>query len=341
MKILIAGLGSIGRRHLRNLLELGEGDIILYRSRKSTLPEEELEPFPVYQDLDEALAQRPEAVILSNPTSLHLDAAIPAARQGCHLLIEKPISHSFERIDELQQAVWANGVRVLVGFQFRFHPGLQKVHQILQDGHLGRPLWARAHWGEHLEGWHPWEDYRSSYSARADLGGGVINTLSHPLDYLRWLFGPAVEVWARKAHLSGLELQDVEDTADICLRYQNGLLASVHLDYIQKPASHNLQMTCEDGTVFWDNQDGAVTICRPCVQDEIIRSPDGFERNWLFMEEMKHFLALTRGEAQSLCTLEDGIEALKLTLAAHASSDIKRLIDFISFSQQLEKNVLL
>jgi predicted dehydrogenase len=327
MKILIAGLGSIGRRHLRNLLALGERDILLYRSRQSTLPEEELSPFPTFMDLEEALAHGPEAVVIATPTSLHLDVAIPAARQGCHLLFEKPVTHSFDRVDELQSAVKENRVRVLVGFQFRFHPGLRRIAEFLQVQNLGRPLWARAHWGEHLEGWHPWEDYRRSYSARADLGGGVINTLCHPLDYLRWFFGPAAEVSANKAHLSKLELQHVEDTADIGLRCHSGVFASVHLNYIQKPPSHNLMIVCEEGILLWDNQDGAVRVLRAGVEEQVFPAPQGFERNSLFMEEMKHFLAVARGEEQSVCTLEDGIEILKLTLAAHASSDLGRRID--------------
>jgi predicted dehydrogenase len=321
MKILIAGLGSIGRRHLRNLLALGEGDILLYRSRQSTLPEEELSSFPVYLNLEDALAQQPQAVVISNPTSLHLDVAIPAARQGCHLLFEKPISHSFDRVDELVRVVKENEVRVLVGFQFRFHPGLRQIRRMLSDGELGRPLWAGAHWGEHLEGWHPWEDYRRSYSARAELGGGVINTLCHPLDYLGWFFGPAAEVWANKAKLSDLELDDVEDIADISLSYKNGLLASVHVDYLQRPPSHNLQVICENGTILWDNRDGGVQILEPDRANQLIPAPVGFERNWMFLEEMKHFLAVARGDEDPICPLDDGIEILKLTLAAHTSAE--------------------
>lgn len=327
MKILIAGLGSIGRRHLRNLLDLGEHDIMLFRTRKATLPDQELDPYPTYLDLEEALARQPEAVIIANPTSLHLDVAIPAARQGCHLLFEKPISHSFERIEELQQAVSANEVRVLVGFQFRFHPGLVGIDRILSQGDLGRPLWARAHWGEHLAGWHPWEDYRQSYSARADLGGGVINTLCHPLDYFGWFFGKVSQIWAHKAHLSDLELQGVEDTAEIGLQYGNGVLASIHLNFFQKPASHTLQIVCEGGTLVWDNQDGSVHILRSGSETERISAPTGFERNWLFVEEMKHFLAVVRGEQQPVCTLEDGVETLKLTQAAHSSAETKRTIE--------------
>src|SRR5512136_994770 len=111
MKFLIAGLGSIGRRHFRNLLALGERDILLYRTHQSTLPADELAGFPVESDLRVALAYKPDAVIVSNPTALHLDIAIPAAQCGCHLLIEKPVSHSMAHLNELEQAVRENGVK--------------------------------------------------------------------------------------------------------------------------------------------------------------------------------------------------------------------------------------
>ena len=115
MKFLIAGYGSIGRRHMRNLLALGERDIVLLRSNRSTLPLDEIEGFPVETDLRAALDHYPDAVIISNPTAMHLDVAIPAAEAGCDLLIEKPISHSFDRLDELRAAALRGGARILVG----------------------------------------------------------------------------------------------------------------------------------------------------------------------------------------------------------------------------------
>jgi len=160
MKYLVAGLGSIGRRHLRNLLALGERDIIFYRSRLSTLPDDELAGFPVETNLGAGLAHRPDAVIVANPTALHLAVAIPAAEAGCHLFLEKPVSHSLERLDDLRTAVRRGGGRVLVGFQFRFHPTLQIAARLLAESAIGRPVAARAHWGEYLPNWHPWEDYR-------------------------------------------------------------------------------------------------------------------------------------------------------------------------------------
>jgi len=189
MKYLIAGFGSIGRRHFQNLLSLGEKDILFYRSRKSTLSDESLSGFRVEEDLEKALAQKPDAVVISNPTALHLDVAIPAARQGCHILLEKPISNSMDRIDELRNAAKASDSRILVGFQFRYHPGLMQINEWIQQEKIGSIYYVRTHWGEYLPDWHSWEDYHDSYSARKDLGGGALLTLSHPIDYLRWIFG--------------------------------------------------------------------------------------------------------------------------------------------------------
>ena len=172
MKFLIAGYGSIGRRHLNNLLSLGYSDIVLYRTHQSTLGEDPVKDIPVETNLTKALEMQPDAVIISNPTAKHLEVAIPAAKAGCHILFEKPISHNFDGIDDLKKALQEGGGKVLVGYQFRFHPGIKKIKEILKNKVVGVPLSVRCEWGEYLPDWHPWEDYRKSYSARKDLGGG-------------------------------------------------------------------------------------------------------------------------------------------------------------------------
>jgi predicted dehydrogenase len=322
MKILIAGLGSIGRRHLRNLLALGERDILLYRTRLSSLPDDELGDFPVVSDLQAALDQRPDAAIIANPTALHLETAIPAAQAGCHLLLEKPVSHTSEGFQNLRQALQQGGGQLLVGFQFRFHPGLRQLAAWIAQGAIGRPLSFRANWGEYLPDWHPWEDYRQGYSARSDLGGGVILTLSHPLDYLRWLLGEVDSLWAFAARSGDLEI-DVEDTAEIGLRFRNGAIGSVHLDYYQRPPAHTLEIIGTRGSLSWDNQDGCACLYQAerrawqrLSPEQLLGLERPFERNDLFLAEMRHFLAIARREDQPVCSLEDGIAALHLALAA-------------------------
>ncbi|HQU38135.1 MAG TPA: Gfo/Idh/MocA family oxidoreductase [Anaerolineales bacterium] len=335
MKFLIAGLGSIGRRHMRNLIALGEKDIVLYRTRKTTMPEDDLAGFPQETDLQAALEKhKPDAVIVSNPTSLHLDVAIPSAEAGCSLLLEKPLSHSMDRIDELESALKKGGGRVVVGFQFRFHPGMMKAKQLIADGEIGRVISAHVHFGEYLPAWHPWEDYRQGYAARADMGGGVVLTQCHSLDYLPWLVGKVESVWGFTAKLSDLEV-DVEDTAKIGLRFENGALGSIHLDYNQQPPAHYFEVVGTKGSLQWNLADGATQIYRAERSHidnvgeveggekawEVYQPAPEFERNVMFMDEMKHFIAVARGEVESSCPLEDGIKVQRLIGAVLASSN--------------------
>ena len=326
MKFLIAGFGSIGRRHLRNLRALGERDFVLLRSNKSTLPDDEISGLPVETDIESALAHKPDAVIISNPTALHLDVAIPAARAGCAILMEKPVSHSLDRMEEFHSAVKAGGAGVLLGYQFRFHPGLRQIKTWLDDGIVGRPLSFRAHWGEYLPNWHPWEDYRASYTSRQDLGGGVVVTLSHPVDYLRWLLGDVQSLWAFSGKISDLEVQ-VEDYAEIGLQFDNGAAGSLHVDYFQQPPSHTLEITCTAGRMTWDNADGRAELFRSETgvwQD--VPVPANFDRNDLFLAEMRHFMDVAQKKALPLCNLADGEAALKICLAVHESAASGKLI---------------
>jgi predicted dehydrogenase len=338
MKFLIAGLGSIGRRHFRNLIALGEEDIVLLRTRKATLPDDELAGYLVETDLQEALQKhKPDAVIVANPTSMHLDIAIPAAEAGCHILLEKPVSHSPERLDVLQKTAEKSGSKILVGFQFRYHPTLTKARELIQSKAPGKILTVHAHWGEYLPQWHPWEDYRRSYAARTDLGGGVIVTLTHPLDYLRYLLGDIESLWSFNGHISSLEI-DVEDVAEIGLKFTNGVVGGVHVNYFQRQPVHRLEIVVTDGTLRWDNADGVLHFYKspiafgsysdnpPAPVMESFSPPIGFERNQLFIAQTRHFLEVIRGESEPICTLEDGIQALRMALAAYRSQEISQIV---------------
>ena len=136
-----------------------------------------------------------------------------------------------------------------------------RAKRLITDGEIGRIISAHVHFGEYLPAWHPWEDYRKGYAARADLGGGVVRTQSHALDYLPWLVGKVESVWGFTARLSDLEV-DVDDTAKIGLRFENKALGSLHLDYNQQPPSHHFEIIGTQGSLQWDLSDGAVRIYR-------------------------------------------------------------------------------
>jgi predicted dehydrogenase len=317
---------------------LGEKDIVLLRSHRATLPDDELAGYPVETDLREALKKHaPNAVIVANPTSLHLETAIPAAEAGCHILLEKPVSHSLDGLDKLQAAASKSGSKILVGFQFRYHPTLNKARELIQSGSLGKVLTAHAHWGEYLPQWHPWEDYRKSYSSRADLGGGVIVTLTHPLDYLRFMLGDVAALSSFNGHLSPLEV-DVEDIAEISLKFASGAVGGVHMNYVQRPPIHRLEIVGTKGTLRWDNADAILHFHRmpaefgtfsdnpPAPVVETFNPPDGFERNQLFISQTKHFIDVVVGKVEPICTLNDGVQALKMALAAYESQQTGKVI---------------
>jgi predicted dehydrogenase len=321
MRILICGLGSVGRRHLRNLVTLGVEDLVLLRSGKSTLPEDELTDFAQEYDLDEALERwKPDAVIISNPTSLHMQMALPSAAAGCHIFFEKPVSHTMEGMDVLERTLIETGKQVLVGFQFRHHPGLKQVKRLIEGGAIGEVIGVRVNWGEYLPNWHPWEDYRLSYSARRDLGGGVVLTLCHPFDYLRWIVGEIAEVTA-ELNISGTLELDIEDSAEVLLRFDSGVIGNVHLDYLTRPPNHFLEIIGTEGRLEWNNEDGAVRWWSTSTDAWLtITAPAGFERNHLFLDEMRHFLRVIAGDDSPICSLQEGIKVLEIILAVHQSS---------------------
>jgi predicted dehydrogenase len=326
-------LGSIGQRHVRNFRELlPDVEFIAYRAPRNDNRREPNSDFETayavrrHTKLDDALAERPSAALVCNPTSLHVPVAIAAARAGCHLLIEKPISHTKDGIDELQKVLAETGRSALLGFQFRFHPGLALIRQLINEGAIGPVVNFHVHWGEYLPAWHPWEDYRQSYSARAELGGGVILTLAHPFDYLHWMLGKIRRVSATLGNFGGLDI-DVEDNAEIVLRFDSGIVGTVHLDYVQQPASHCLRVTGQAGTILWDNEAGIVRCYRADRGSwESVPPPHGFERNGLFFAEARHFLDCIAGRSEPQASMADGIHALDVALAAKQSAAERREI---------------
>ena len=335
-KILSKIFGSRNERLVKRLLK--EVDkITALEDEVSSLSDDEIAEYPTEFDLNAALSHCPDAVIIANPTAFHLDIAIPAAKQGCHLFIEKPINHTLDRIDALLRAVGIGRGKVFTAFQFRFHPGLNKINALIdyqglqrtksQPSAIGRPLSFRVQWGEYLPSWHPWEDYRKGYSARAELGGGVVLTLSHPFDYLRWFFGEVESLWAFTGKSSDLEV-NVEDTAEIGLRFENGVIGSVHLDYVQRPPVHMLEIIGTKGTIRWNSSDGDVWVYSDDSGVATYPAPPKFERNELFLAEMQHFIEVVQGKVEPLCTLDDGIKALEIALGVHESALEGQMIKF-------------
>ena len=335
MRVLMVGLGGIGQRHVRNLRSLmgSEVEIMAYRVRRDSrvltdqlrIEEgsrlEEKYSIRVHADLDEALGLRPDAVFVCNPSSLHVPIALRAAQAGCHLFVEKPLSHNWEQVEELIGLVEGRHIRAVVGYQMRFHPCLQRLCSLLQERRVGQILAVRAEVGEYLPDWHSYEDYRQMYASKRELGGGVILSQIHEFDYVYWLWGLPKRVFALGGHLSSLEI-DVEDSVDTlmeCLVAGHPVPVSLHQDYVQRPSSRTCVVVGDAGKILVDLRALTVDVFDESGNHVEAVSYEGFQRNQMFLDELRHFLECLQGKQTPLVTMRDGAQSLRMALAAKES----------------------
>ena len=261
-------------------------------------------------DLDAALAQRPDAVFVCTPSSQHLDIAQRSAAAGCHLFIEKPVAHTMQGLDDLKRTVAAKGVQVLVGCQWRFHPCVRWLRDLLAAQALGTLTEATFDYAEYLPDWHPYEDYRTSYAARADLGGGVVLTQIHDYDLAWWLFGHPSSAVATGGHCSDLEI-DVEDTVDA--RLEGGTIpVRVRQSMATRPPRRTITVSGTRKSVSIDLLAARAEVTMGDAAEPVDFA--GYRRNQMFLDEAEHFLACVDGKARPAIPLEEGMAVLQLAL---------------------------
>ncbi|MCL4338829.1 Gfo/Idh/MocA family oxidoreductase [Patescibacteria group bacterium] len=333
MKFLFCGLGSIGQQHLNNLLKMGEKDIIAYRTTTQPLRfvRQEIKTF---SDFGDAIKQKPDVAFITNPSSLHIDLANKLAQADCHLFIEKPLSDSTEGVKKLQEIVRQKELIVQIGFMHRYHPAFIRIKKILKNKIIGNPVYSRVIWGEFLPNWHPWENYKKSYAANKELGGGPINTLCHDLDILYWYFGLPTCVIALngKKSLTGV---NTEDNVEILMKYSSNTLAEIHLDYILDPPKRYWEIVGDKGRIELDFFANKLYIFNKNKKEDqprkqVIDYSKGFNRNNMFYDEVKEFIDKVKNKKHPSISLEDGIANLRLLLATHDSIKYKRIIDMDS-----------
>jgi predicted dehydrogenase len=315
-KILIVGFGSIGKRHYNNLKTIGYENISIVRSGKGSIKAGMNDDDKIYYDLDEALKTKPEIVFITNPTSYHIDSALKAAEAGCHIFIEKPVSNSFNKCDKLLAIIEEKKLITMVGFQFRYHPLLLGLKSMINESELGDIFYVNSFYGEYLPDWHPWEDYKVSYSAKDDLGGGVILTLSHPIDYLLWLFGEIDKIQSLYKKSKLLKTNVPDDIADINILFKSGQIGHVHLDYVRRPPAHFLEVFGEKKSVKIDFLNGVMrTISKKGkIKEKFVNS--SYSRNDMYLSELKHFFNSINLNIKTDISLEHGLKSLEVCLLA-------------------------
>lgn len=329
MHIVVIGSGSIGKRHLSNLHQLGVEELSAVDVRLDRLNglSQTIADLRKFTDLDQALNQpNLDGAIICTPTWHHVSVARRVLERGLNCMMEKPLSHSPLGVEEVARELETRGLWMMVAYAMRFHPGILKLRAFLDEGAIGRVLSVRAECGQYLPDWHPWEDYRDWYMSKEAQGGGAILDISHEIDYLRWFFGDIDELAAVVTKVSDLDM-DTDDLSELILRFCNGVLGSLHLDLLQRAYRRTCTIIGTEGTIYWDYNAHAVQLYT-VYSGQWQTFKYEFDRNAYFIDELKHFLACLRREAKPLVDFADGWKTLQVVLAAKQSSRQKRWVSF-------------
>jgi len=321
MKILVVGCGSIGERHIRNLKMLSVDKIIACDTNPDRLAliKDKYNIQETYMELQKAMDQRVDAVLVCTPPSTHIPIALEAIDYKAHVFIEKPMSNSLDGVDELIKRASKNELIICVGYNFRFHQGLKLVKEIVDRGEIGKILFARAELGQYLPDWRPWQDYKQSYTAKKDLGGGIILDSSHEIDYMRWLLGDIEQIFCFAKKISTLEVE-TEDVAEILLKFKSSAIGEIHLDFVRHDYSRTCEIIGEKGTIKWSYQDRFVKVYSRDAK-RWKRFNIKAEPNDMYMQEMQHFLRCIDGLSAPLIDAIQGKRILEIALAAKESSE--------------------
>lgn len=322
-RVLVCGAGSIGRRHIVNLVQLG-AEVSVWRARSEFL-DDITRDFPVkaFIDLSEAI-EVVDGVVVATATDRHVSIATEALKAGRALFIEKPISHDSVGIDELTRL--SNGRVVEVGCQLRTHPNLIALALELRRLAPCRMLTYRLAMGHRLDAWRPDQDYQQGYSANSDRGGGALFDLIHQIDIALWLFGPVEGVYGVLAKRGLLNIHG-DDVTNLVLTHKNGVTGHIQLDMASPVYRCEAEVMTTDALFRWSSGDSK--LYQHTSEGEIVINclPEGFNRNDLFYTHMSHWLKrMDDPELLPLCSLEDGIAALEVALGARKSSSLEKTI---------------
>ena len=330
MKALVIGTGSAGKRHINNLTSCGI-EVISFSYRNLTLTDfssSKKESFSCSEN--EALQENYDFVVIANTTNKHIDTAIKAAELSKNIYLEKPISNSLNRTNELIEIVEKNKLIFDAGFILRSHPNLIWINKFIKSNDLGNLLYADVSAGHLLSDWRPGRDYRKSYSALKDMGGGVIFDLIHEIDIVYWLLGEIKEVFCMTSDISFLEIE-TESVANILMRLKNKQIVHTKIDYVRPNYSRKAELVYQNGIIYWDYLKGQVFLEKKGQDAFLVNStPKEFKRNDIFLIHMNLFIRkLKQPYKKDLSTLKDACEVLKVALAAHKSAKQNKNI-FIS-----------
>jgi predicted dehydrogenase len=316
---MIVGVGSIGERHLRCFQVTGRAEVSfveINEALRTTISRRYL--VPGFADLDVAMSGRPDVAVIATPADRHIDIALRLAEHKIHVLIEKPLSTAVDGVDRLAQVARERNVVIGVAYVYRCFPALAAMREAVVSGRFGRPVELVAVCGQNFPTYRP--AYRDTYYANRVTGGGAIqDALTHLLNAGEWLIGPIDRLVADAAHRVLADVE-VEDTVHLLARHGE-VLASYSLNQHQAPNEVTLTVICENGVVRWESHLHRWRWVNHVDEPWNDEPHDPPPRDAAFIAQAHAFLDACAGQMPPLCSLQEGLQTLRVNLAALASVD--------------------
>lgn len=318
-KILFVGMGSIGCRHLQNIKKiLASVEIAALRSNKNAISNEydDLIDHKFY-DIEDAKKFKPDIVFVTNPTSMHVETALEFINQVTGMFIEKPVSDSVEKVQKLIDQ--HENTIIHVACPLRFHPALKYIKNYLENKDSIFNIKIVS--GSYLPGWRPEQDYKKTYCAKKELGGGVSLDLIHEIDYMRWIFGNVNQGYFGSAKISDLEI-DTEDISYGICKLKNDVLCEIHLDYFRKIPERYLEVVTKEAVITVDLINSVINIDDGKNTEEI---EINFDRNDMYVDEMQYFLKCVNEGKKSFNDLSFAMNTLQYAIYMRDNVGIVKL----------------
>ena len=284
LRILFFGLGSIGRKHASIIMDNFDFELYAYRTEKGQ--EQNDLNIQEVNNLEDAFSIKPDVAFITNPTFLHVSTALECTKKNISLFIEKPISHSLEKLDELEQEIKKRNLFTYVAYNMRFHPVVIHLRDLVSKEE--KPIYFRITCSSYLPKWRPGQEYFDSYSAKRELGGGVILDLSHEFDYVTWLFGEIKNIEGYCNKISDLKIES-EDILEAQIMCNSDIKGSLHLDYFSLNNERKIQIYYNDKYIEGNLLENTIKIKRQDSEEQIINyqcSPeDTYKRQLVYFFE--------------------------------------------------------
>ena len=335
MKFLQIGLGSMGKRRIRNLFSLGMKDIIGFDLKKERREEcEKKYSLKTIDNLNDKTLSQSDALIISVPPAVHSQYILLAIKNNKHFFVEASVLDT--DMIEIIRRVKGKSIVAAPSATMLFHPGIKKISEIVKNGELGKISNIIYHSGQYLPDWHKYEEVSNFYVSQR-VTGGARELVPFELTWLTNIFGfPKTLCGYNKKTIEIKGAEEIDDTYNFLMDYGN-FLTSITVDVVSRYATRNLLINGEKKQLLWSWDIDYIKLFNPLTNNwqeipyEMKKAEEGYNQNIgenMYIEEMQNFIDTIHGKKKFINSMEKDYQVLKLLYAIEESMKLKKYVRF-------------